>query len=503
MQLARSLARNVVILLTSQVLTSLFGLVIVLVMPILLGEVGLGRFAFALSVCTILATLMTLGTSFHIVRDIAADHGRLPEVIASNISLRGIMWVVVGAAGLPFLLLRDVPRDEVILFVVLYVATLGTILNSVLSGALFGLERMGRTSVAAVADSVVELAMGLPLLILLHSPAAFAVAVLGGRMVNLAINAGSIRSLHLRFRRPTLRAYRALAVGGAPFLALAASQGIYSQVDTVMTGLLADAATVGWFAAAARLCPAVMLVPVVMIGALFPAMSRLMPVDPAAAGAALRRMLDLVVLLVLPMAVGLAAIAPRLFVFLGYPVAFQHSVPILMIMSAGCAVSAVGLVLAYAVVVAGRMAGWLCANLALLPILVMTNVILIPVAKGLWSNGGVGAAAATVVAESAVTLFTIWWLPRGLVTRANLSHGLRVLLASAPMGMLIVAGSRAPLPLVVIVASLVYVVVSLGLRTLSSADVRLLVRLLRRGPLDADGELEMPVRTVVAGGDLR
>jgi O-antigen/teichoic acid export membrane protein len=525
MQLARSLARNVVILLTSQVVTSLFGLVVVLLLPILLGEVGLGHFAFAMSACTILGTLITLGTSFQIVRDIAADHRRLPDVIASNISLRGMLWVVVGVVGLPFLLLRGVPTDEVVLFVLLYAATLGIILNSVLAGALFGLEKMGRTSIAAVTDSIVVLVMGLPLLILTHSPVAFAVAVLGGTIVHLAINVGSIRSLRLRFPRPTLAGYRALAVGAAPFLALAASQGVYSQVDTVMTGLLADAATVGWFAAAARLTPAVMLVPLVMIGALFPAMSRLMPVDPGAAAAAFRRMLDVVVLLVLPMAVGLGAIAPQLFAFLGYPAAFQRSAPILVIMSATCAVSAVGLVLAYGVVVAGRMTGWVIANLVLLPILITLNVLLIPVSRTLWSNGGVGAAAANLIAESAITLFAVWWLPRGLVTRANLWYGLRVLLASGLMGALIVAGPRVPLPVVVIAASLSYVVVSLGVRTLSSADVRLLVRLLRRVPLDegacppvAQGdtsaappdkevrgrsvEVETPVPTVAASGEV-
>jgi PST family polysaccharide transporter len=228
-----------------------------------------------------------------------------------------------------------------------------------------------------------------------------------------------------------------------------------------------------------------MLVPVVMVSALFPTMSRLMTVDRNAAAAALRRMLDLVALLVLPMAVGLAAIAPRLFAFLGYPAAFDHSVPILAIMSACCAVSAIGLVLAYAVVVAGRMAGWVVANLVLLPVLILLNMLLVPATRAVWSNGGIGAAAANLVAESAITLFAVWWMPRGLVTGANLRYGLRVLLASALMGALVVVvRSRLPLPIVVVVASLFYAAVSLGLRTLRSADVRMLVRLLRRLPLD-------------------
>jgi O-antigen/teichoic acid export membrane protein len=480
MQLARTLARNVAILLASQLLTSLLGTVTALLLPIFLGDVGLGRFAFATSLCGVLGALIVLGTNTYIVREVAADHDRLPSLVGTSLGLRAPLWVVTGAVTFPVLALRGTARAALVTVAVLYMVTLASVLNGSLASALQGLERMGRKSVAAVAGSAVVLVAGLPVLVLTRSPAAFGAAMAAGAVVELGVNAVTLRSLRRRLPRPRLQGAVALTVGAAPFMTLAVSQGIYSQIDIVMTTVLAGEATAGWLAAAARLSAVVMLVPVVMAGALLPAMSRLLPGDPEAAGAALRRILDVVVLMVLPMTLGLAAIAPRLFAFLRYPPAFAGSVPILVVLSICSAVTAAAIVLGSAALSAGRQRQWAIGNALLVVLLLVLNATLIPLARALWSNGGVGAALANLIGEVAITAFAVWLLPAGLLRRESAGHAARALLASLVMAAAVLAASGLPLLLVVPGGALLYLAASLALGTLRPGDVRLLSRLLRR-----------------------
>jgi O-antigen/teichoic acid export membrane protein len=480
MQLARSLARNVAILLASQVLTSLLGMVTVLLLPIFLGDVGLGRYAFATSLCGVLGALIVLGTNTYIVREVAADHDRLPDLVGTSLGLRAPLWVVTGAVTFPLLALRGMPREALATVAVLYAVTLASVLNGSLASALQGLERMGRKSVAAVAGSAVVLAVGLPVLILTRSPAGFGAAMAAGAAVELGINAAALRTLRRRLPRPRLRGVVALSVGAAPFMTLAVSQGVYSQIDIVMTTVLAGEAAAGWLAAATRLSTVVMLVPVVMAGALLPAMARLLPGDVEAAGAALRRILDVVVLLVLPATLGLAAIAPRLFGFLRYPPAFSGSVPILVVLCVCWAVTAVAIVLGSAALSAGRQRQWAIGNAVLVVLLLVLNAALIPLARALWSNGGVGAALANLLGEVAITAFAMWLLPAGLLRRESAGQAARALLASLVMAALVLAASDLPLPLVIPGGAVVYVAASLALGTLRPGDVRLLSGLLRR-----------------------
>jgi O-antigen/teichoic acid export membrane protein len=187
-----------------------------------------------------------------------------------------------------------------------------------------------------------------------------------------------------------------------------------------------------------------------------------------------------VVLMVMPLTLGLAAIAPRLFLFLRYPPAFAGSVPILVVLSVCWAITAVAIVLGSAALSAGRQRQWAVGNALLVGLLLVLNATLIPLARALWSNGGVGAAVANLLGELAITAFAVWLLPAGMLRRESLGQAARALLAAAVMAGAVLMASGVPLPLVIPGGGLVYIVASLALGTLRPGDLRLLSRLLRR-----------------------
>jgi O-antigen/teichoic acid export membrane protein len=465
------------VLLTSQVASGLLSLALLILMPIYLGDVGRGRLAFAQSIGAVITTLTTLGLSPYIVREVAADGRRLRELAWASLLVRTPIWILVTVVVLS-LLSRRLSAEAFGVVVVIALATLLNVWSDVFDAALRGLERMQRRSVALVANSAVFLVLGLPILAWTRSPLALGAVLFVGSAVALVINASYFRGGRLPFTRPDVASYRALALSAAPFLAMYAAQGLFSQLDTVLLGLLTDEATVGWYAAANALALGIMLVPTVMFTAALPVLSRIAG-DREALAATARRLLDMTLLVALPLAVGLAVIAPRLFEFLRYPPTFAHSVPILILQCATVAVSAVVTLFNTLIIGLGRERAWAYAVVGSLGLFLLLNVVLIPVGQALAGNGGVGAAAANLLGEAIMLVVATRLLPGGIPNLHNLGYALRVVLACLAMGLGVLICSRLPLPLTVVLAGLIYACASVLLRTMALSDLRLLSRLVR------------------------
>jgi O-antigen/teichoic acid export membrane protein len=430
--LTRSLIKNATILFGSQMLTSLLSLATVLLTPALLGDIGLGRLAFAQSIGFLLITVTVLGMNPYITREVARDRSRLPELLWASLLLRAPLCFVSAAVAVGLLFARGTSNKELVLVVVCALVSLATVCNGVLNASLQGLERMARKSFAVIADNATVLILGVPLAAITHSPLAFAWALVAGALVDLVMNAHYFWKHGLNYRRPSRGAYLALVKGAAPFLAMALSFEVLTQLDTVMLGLLAPPATVGWYAAAARLAPIVLMIPIVLAGALLPAAARAYRHDPEGAGRATRKVLELTLLLAVPMAGGLTVIAPRLFHFLHYPSVFSHSGPVLMLMAPGWAITAVIIVISSSFLAAG-LEGWLAKiGISQLVLSSILFAVLIPMTQGLLGNGAIGAAAG-VLASEVVNLAVFCFLaPRTLFSGIPAYLG-KVLAATAAM----------------------------------------------------------------------
>ncbi len=468
------LARNTAILFVAQVGVSLLTSVTVLLMPIYLGDAGLGRLAFAQSTALVLQTLAALGTSYYIVRTIAADRSTLPVQVSSNVLLRLPLWALLTALMVLVLSAKGVGLDELLVVLAMAGVTLIRLVGSVFSSALQGLEEMAWQSAAAVAGSAVTLAVGLPLLIFTKSPLLFCAALLSGAVATLAANLAFFRSRGPLLVLPSAASIRVLAIGALPFIAWALSQGIYGQVNVVVIGFVGSEASVGWFAAASRFGSLVLFVPVVMNVALLPAMSRMYSGLGDAGDATLRKAVEVTLALTLPLASGAAVLAPRLLQFLHYPSAFRHSSPILVVLACAWILTSLVMVVGTGLLSAGRERQWAAGGVFLLVVFLLLNLALVPLAQTRLANAGLGAAAADVVGEAIALAIALWLLPRGILGRSTLWYSARALLATAMMAAVVWRASVLAVPAAVLVGGCAYTAASLALRTLTLGDALIL-----------------------------
>jgi len=201
--------------------------------------------------------------------------------------------------------------------------------------------------------------------------------------------------------------------------------------------------------------------------------------QPKAAYDSMRRILQVVLLLAVPLAAGLSAIGSPLFTLLHYPDSFSHSVPILAVLSAGWVLTAVVMVLACAVLASGRQRAWAIASLGLLGLFVLLNLVLIPLAQWLWANGGIGAALANLFGELVFVIIALALVPSRVFGWRDAGYAGRVILASLVMVVAVRGSSGLWLPVSIAAGGLTYALLSVALKTLTPADVKLALRLLR------------------------
>ena len=475
-----SVARNTAVLLLAQIVTLVLGSAVVLALPRLLGDVALGRLAFAQSIANILIAVCVLGSDGYIMREIGAGTWRPGELAWTSLWARSGIWLLAAPAAVALLALRGYPAQTVTLAAVLIVVTLLTAWKQAIASTVQGLERMGRKSVAAVANSALMVTVGLPGVILTGDPLFFALALAVGLLADMAINGGFLlRAAHARFHRPTRPELLGLALGSAPFMAMALAQSVYSQVGMVIIGTVAPERAAGWYAAAVRWNTAILMVPVVAAGALMPALARLRMAGTPGVAAAFTRVFELTLLAAAPLSVGLVAIAPTL-ASPGYRILFPGSVAPLAVLCVAWLVTTVVMLLGTALIALGRERRWSAAMVAMTVAYLALNAALVPLAQRTWGNAGIGAALSTLMGELVMLVIALRQMPAGVLTPAIAGYALRVAVAAAVMYATVHIAGGLPLPVQVGLGAAVYGAASLTLGTVRLAEFRLAFHALRR-----------------------
>ena len=432
--------RNVAITLGTQLLSWGLTFAVTLSLPRYVGDAGLGKMAFAASLAALFGTVIPLGTSTVLVREIARDRSRTGELLLAAIFLRvplGLLMtgLLIGAITVLHWVspahYSDLTRTLVI------IAALGMVvaaLNDALASALQGQENLTRQNIAALTEKFLSSSL-LILLIFLRQPIWMLAAVgLLTTLASLGINLSAFRPLWATLRWPRRETMRQLALAGLPFFALGVFRMIYNQVDVPLLAFFTDDRTVGWYNIAIRLLGSTLFIPVALATALLPSLTRMQIEAPERFLGALRRALALVILCAMPIAVPLIVLPRKILLgFLHYPAAFAHSAPILAIYGVGVLLWYLSQITGTGLVVLDKQKEMCRISVIALALTVGGCLVFIPLANRLWHNGGIGAALTDVGVEVYMNAAFLLALPRGTFDAGTLQVFLRSLAAVVPM----------------------------------------------------------------------
>ncbi len=490
-QLAK-VADNVIALFVRQLLTwSLTGILMIFFLPRLLGDQGLGKITFAINLLPMLLVVTNLGTVTFTVKQVALDRSRLSQMLWHAYAIRLVLGVLLGAGMVLGVQMSGVDTDtkRVLSIATAMLVVMG--LDAAQVSALQGLENMRRIAMAEVANKAALLVVGITVLVSGWGVVAYAMAMLCGVFVGFLVNFSYLARHHLRWPSFSRSTARYLLVGGFPFLMTGAIYQFYSSSDAVMLRFLTRDAVVGWYGAANQLYGTLNFVPLLIVTAMLPALTRFHKEDKQTMRVAVEKGMLAVLMTGVPIAAGCIILSGDLIRMLHYPAEFSHSVPLLAILALTLPVTGSLMLVGTVVIAADKQKQWAIVMAITTVVSIAIEVPFIIVFDRAYGNGAIGVSVAAVLSEGFMLALGIRLIPKGVVGREIAVGLVRTVAASAVM-FVVMGGVKLLhdpgfIPLVML-GGPVYLASLLAVRGVTPAELRFLINAaLSRGHAGAPG----------------
>ena len=312
MSTAKTVGKNILVLFVSQIVSMGIGFFYLIFSARYLGPELFGLLTFALAFTGIFGLLLDLGLNNLAIREVARDKSRANEYLSNTTFIKLIMGVVT--FGLTAVVAYSLGYSGETLAVV-YLLTLSTIFVAFTASfyAIFqSFERMEYQSIGAILGGLLLLTGAVILIARSAGVVAFAAIYLISNALVLGYSFFiSIRKFHLfkvevdlDFWGPTIR--QALPFGLSGFFTT-----IYFWIDSLMLSLIQGNQAVGWYNAGYRLVFSLLFIPTIFSAAVFPAMSRFHISSRDSLQLMWKKFVRFMLILAIPIAVGTTLLAGR------------------------------------------------------------------------------------------------------------------------------------------------------------------------------------------------
>lgn len=378
----------------------------------LLGDEDYGKFSFALSLTMIFETAVNFGLNQVTTREVARDRSGARLLVANTLGLK-LVLAAVATVGLVLCarLLRPEPDVRLACYLLGAAAVFRSYLLT-LRHTLHGLERFGSDAVVTIVDRCLLLVLGIVCLLGGLGVLGLSASFVAGRLLSLAL-AWCLAIRHLGPVGPAFdfAFWRSLQARAAPYGVFVIALYLNNHLDTVMLGVLRGDAETGLYGAAYRIYEGLTSLPGLMQMVLLPRLAAHHAVGGTSHRRLSRAALGFGILIAIPMATGMALVAPWAVAAL-YGAAYAEAGAVLQMLTAGF-VFVYPLYLLHTVALSSASAPSLL-RAALIGCVTNAglNLVLIPL------FGMHGAAAATVACEGLSAGIMAWEL-RSQIGRAR------------------------------------------------------------------------------------
>jgi O-antigen/teichoic acid export membrane protein len=400
----QGLTKSFLFLMTSNVLSPIFSMVLVLTIIRLCGVEMLGKYSLMMTVFVVGQSCATLGLPIIITREVAKARHLAGYYFVNACALTGGLIALALLALVPAMCASVTDAEMRVAISLTLVSLVPSVVLAYGEGVLLALERAGDYVTVGIAENVVRAGVGTVLVFL-----GFGVAAIAGALLILRILAGIVLLLVLRHRGVALvpRFDRVLwhdllvevpVVGAIPIV-----NQIYARSDILLLTWFASWRDVGLYSAGLRLVDLARTLPAAYSRALYPILAHLYGQRAEEFTEVAQQSLRHCLLMVAPLTIAMCGLSPVLITtFYGAKAAGGEMS--LAILSWGLIPLAIACMLAQSLFAAGRQAIDLRVNVIATVLSLSTNALLIP-----WL-GAVGAAIASLVSVSVYAALQYFWV---------------------------------------------------------------------------------------------
>lgn len=400
------IARNAGVVLVARGANIIIRLVTISLIASYLGKAGFGFFSYVVSLGEIFAVLSDFGVIRVGVREIARDKENASEQFGNVLVLKGLLALVTFGIVLIF---AWGTRMEPSLRSGVAIYTLAVVVNYYANSFFVfyrAFERMEFEAILIILERTLYLGLAVAAVRLDLGLQGVFVANLLASVVKLVaaplITHFGLIKLSFRIRASSVRRYfqESIPIGISMFLA-----SVYLRVDVLILEHLRDSAEVGVFSGAYRIIDATMLLPVVIVSALFPVLSRRAEASREVFHQFVSQAFKLLLLVALPIAVVMVVWAEPI---VGWVLdrSFTESVLGLRLLAVVLVLSYLNFLFNYVMTAVGKQTAYAVVVALSLTLNIVVAYLLIPTA------GYIGACLATIAAEATSFALAMFLLKR-------------------------------------------------------------------------------------------
>ena len=472
------LARNIAFLAGGQLATWGLSLLWTIFVPRALGPRGLGELTVAYAATGVVSVVISLGIGTLMVKEIARDHQKTPLLVGTALLVRlAMVPPSLLAIGLYIHFVRFSDEQAV----VIWLATASMLLalfTGPFQAAFQALERMEYLAYADVLTKAVVAIASIALVLTGFGVVAVMALALGMTAVSLGLNAWWSRDkfrVDWGFKSDRVRN---LVVGSLPYWTTGLVLTFYMWIDSVMLSVMSSSVVVGWYAVPVKLFTTLLFVPVILATVWLPRLSRAFRdgVDPLTKTG--RPALEIVLVLSLPVATGLALVARPLIDDI-YGSLFAQSVPVLVILALTLPPTYFNIMVNQVLIATNRQLVWTKVMVAAAVINPVLNVFAIRYFQATQHNGAIGAAVCLLATEVGMAMVGLFLIPRILDSRSLVRIG-RAVIATAGMALVVVLLARFGLIIETAAGAATFVALAIALRLLTAEEIALIRSMISR-----------------------
>ncbi|MFZ3166128.1 MAG: flippase [Candidatus Methanoperedens sp.] len=269
------IVKNTAFLTIAEVVTKGLSFVLIIIIARYLGDVGFGKYSFALAFTTLFSIFSDMGFSTLTIREVARDKSLAQKYLNNGSFIKLILSVITFVLIVILINVMKYPMDTILAVYIAGGYAIITSFNQFLRSIFRAFEKMEYEAFVRISEILMIFALVSASIYLKFGLMAILFCYLIGSMVRLLI---TVLIITANFVKPTfnvdLSFWKESIKEALPFGISGMFVLIYFKIDSVMLSIMKDDAVVGWYNAAYQLIFGLMIISTIIVGVIFPVMSK-------------------------------------------------------------------------------------------------------------------------------------------------------------------------------------------------------------------------------------
>jgi len=275
MNQVKTIAKNISSLGIAHAVTLTLGSIVVIFIARYLGDVGYGKYSFAVAFTALFSILSDLGLSTLTIRDVARDKSQAGRYLGQISALKVILAIATLLLIVIVINVLDYPKETTLVVYIIGASVIIDTFTRLFFSITSAFEKMEYEAAIKILRTIILFSLVLPVIHFNYGLIPIVSSYLVASILSFVL---SIFVILKKFAKPKFEKdfdfWRKTTKEALPFALTAVFGMVFFRVDTVMLSVMKGDAVTGWYSAACNLIFALMVIPTIYGIAIFPVLSK-------------------------------------------------------------------------------------------------------------------------------------------------------------------------------------------------------------------------------------